>query len=153
MRNCRIVFSLVLAFSAALAWTAVFGAVRGLVHDPHHRPVAGAAVELRSATSDWKQTLQTDERGEFSFSALPIGDYVIAVSAAGFAPQEQRVTVVSNSISEPHFALSVAAISEKVEVSAAPLAVNPESSTSESVISRAQITKAPGADRSNSLAM
>ena len=55
------------------------------MHDPQHRPVAGAAVKFKSATSDWTQTAQTDQDGAFSFSAVPVGDYMVTVTKSGFA--------------------------------------------------------------------
>jgi uncharacterized GH25 family protein len=50
------------------------------VHDPQHRPVAGASVKLQAITSDWSQTAQTDDNGEFSFTTVPVGDYKITVT-------------------------------------------------------------------------
>ena len=62
-----------LVFGSLLHAT-IFGRVQGIVHDPQHRPVAAASVKLQ-ATSDWSQTAQTDENGDFSFTAVPVGDY------------------------------------------------------------------------------
>ena len=52
----------------------IFGSIRGIVHDPQHRPVVGVDVTLKSTTSDWSKTTQTDPDGSFSFSAVPVGD-------------------------------------------------------------------------------
>ena len=41
-----------------------FRKIQGVVHDPLHRPVSGAAVKLQAATSDWSQTARTDDNGE-----------------------------------------------------------------------------------------
>jgi hypothetical protein len=51
------------------------------VHDPQHRPVAGASVKLQAITSDYSQTAQADDNGEFSFTSVPVGDYKITVSS------------------------------------------------------------------------
>ena len=45
----------------------IFGSVRGIVHDPQHRPVVSVDVTLKSATSSWSQTTQTNPDGSFSF--------------------------------------------------------------------------------------
>ena len=37
------------------AWAAVFGTVRGVVHDPDHRPVPDAQVLVKSASSEYSQ--------------------------------------------------------------------------------------------------
>ena len=72
-----IVFSLL--FLVCIAGATIFGAVRGVVHDPQHRPVTDASVKLKSATSDWSQTAVTDRDGAFSFTAVPVGDYLLTV--------------------------------------------------------------------------
>jgi Carboxypeptidase regulatory-like domain/TonB dependent receptor-like, beta-barrel/TonB-dependent Receptor Plug Domain len=132
----------------------VFGTVRGVVHDPLHRPVAGATVRLKSATSDWSQTAQSDQDGGFSFLAVPVGDYVATVTKAGFADVRQVVTVVSDSSPILHFQLTVAPVSEKVTVSAAQETVaNVDSVTPTTMVARADIAQTPGADRTNALQM
>ena len=82
----------------------VFATVHGVVHDPQHRPVAGASVKLQAITSDWTQTTQTDDNGEFSFTSVPVGDYKITVTQPKFQTAEQNVTVISGSTPILHFA-------------------------------------------------
>ena len=76
-------FFYALAFCALLQAT-IFGRIQGIVHDPQHRPLAGASVKLQAATSDYSQTTQTNDNGEFSFTAVPVGDYTIMVTQANF---------------------------------------------------------------------
>lgn len=38
----------------------VFGTVRGIVHDPQHRPVADSEAVLKAKASDYTQKTQTD---------------------------------------------------------------------------------------------
>ena len=79
----------------AAAFATVFGTVRGIVHDPQHRPVSGSEVVLKAKSSDYTQKTQTDANGEFHFDAVPLGEYTVTVTDASFAGQEQRVTVLS----------------------------------------------------------
>ncbi len=58
--------------------------VRGVVHDPGHRPIAGASVNLHAADSDFVEDEKTNGNGEFSFSAVPPGIYIITVAQSGF---------------------------------------------------------------------
>ncbi len=44
----------------SLLHATIFGRIQGIVHDPQHRPVAGASVKLQAITSDWSQTAQTE---------------------------------------------------------------------------------------------
>src|SRR5271169_4921729 len=82
-------------FSTPSARATIFGGVRGIVHDPQHRPVAGASVILKSATSDWSQETQTNDDGEFAFAAVPLGDYEVTVSQSGFQTAKRTLTVAS----------------------------------------------------------
>ena len=54
-------------FIALPAFATVFGTVRGIVHDPQHRPVQDVTVTLKAKTSSYVQTAQTDPNGEFHF--------------------------------------------------------------------------------------
>src|SRR5580704_9916327 len=56
---------LLCVISGSLLHATIFGRVQGVVHDPQHRPVAGASVKLAATNSDWSQTAQTDSNGEF----------------------------------------------------------------------------------------
>ncbi len=72
----RAVFSLFVAaclLTCTLAHATIFGRIQGIVHDPQHRPVAGASVKLQAITSDWSQTTQTDDNGEFLFTVRARG--------------------------------------------------------------------------------
>jgi outer membrane receptor for ferrienterochelin and colicin len=142
-----------ISICSAFAFATLFGSVRGVIHDPQHRPVQGAKIVLRSTSSDWKQETVTNENGAFLFTAVPAGMYEVSASADGFNPQSQETQVNSGIGSELHFQFALASVKQQVEVSAAPELVNPSSSTTESLISRNQIANAPGADRANSMAM
>lgn len=145
---------LVVAFLyAELAFATMFGTVRGIVHDPHHHPIDGAQVTLRARLSDWTQHTETDSDGQFIFEAVPVGEYTLHVEQPGFRPVEQVISVASGAAPILHFPMQLGAVEEKVEVSAAPPAVNPESSTTETLVNREQIERTPGASRTNSLAM
>jgi Carboxypeptidase regulatory-like domain/TonB dependent receptor/TonB-dependent Receptor Plug Domain len=141
--------------SIGVAFATVFGTVRGVVHDPQHRPVADASVIIKSATSDWKQTIQTDQDGGFSFTAVPLGDYVVSVTKSGFANETQAVTVIPGSSPTLHFQLKITTVNQTATVVAeAPGAVEDvESVTPTTLVNRVDIAQTPGADRSNSLAM
>jgi hypothetical protein len=138
---------------ATVAGATIFGTVRGIVHDPNHRPIEGAQVMLRAQASEWSQTTQSTVDGEFQFDAVPVGSYEITVSAPGFASSRQAVIVASGSAPILHFPLKLAVLTQKVEVSASPEAVATQSSTPETFLSRNDIARTPGADRTNSLAM
>src|SRR5437763_8466763 len=146
---CVLLVIVLCGFAAA----SIFGVVRGIVHDPHHRPVEGAVVTVHSATSDWSETASSNGLGEFALNNVPLGRYVISVSAPGFSANDQEIAVSSSSTVEIHFALQVAALQQKVEVTAEGATIDPESSSSQTLLNREQIRGTPGAQQANSLAM
>ena len=151
-RLCTSLASAVLILTA-LASATVFGSIRGLIHDPQHRPVEGAHVFVRSTTSDFFQTTTSDAQGEFHFDNLPLGEYRVTVETPGFTTEDQTLSLASGRDARLHFALAVARNAESIEVQDVAPTVNPDSSTSTNTVSRQQIDHAPGADNTNSLAM
>jgi outer membrane cobalamin receptor len=141
----------ILLWGASPQRAEIFGVVRGIVHDPQHHPVKGVRVALRAQESDWEQETQSDEAGRFSFTAVPAGGYVLRMEREGFQFAEASITVASGSAPIRHFALEVGAVTQRMEVSAAVGPVDTESAATQSAVSRSEIERAPGADRTNSL--
>ena len=141
----------VLATTPAAA--TVFGAARGVVHDPQHRPIQGVAVTLKAKSSEWSMSTATDSNGEFSFIAVPLGDYSITVAIPTFAQSAQSVVINSGTQPVLHFQLAVGSTEETVSVSGAPELVSTDLPTPITLVSRLDIAQTPGASRSNSLAM
>jgi hypothetical protein len=145
-----ILSALLFCFSAHAT---IFGRIQGIVHDPQHRPVAGASVKLQAITSDWSQTTQSNDNGEFSFTTVPVGDYKITVTQPKFETSGQTVTVDSNSSPILHFQLAIAALNQSTVVVGQAEAANMDSVTPTTLVDREDIAQTPGADRTNSMAM
>lgn len=144
---------LILLFIASPNFASVFGVVKGIVHDPQHRPIAGAHVVLKSATSDWKTTSETTDAGTFLFATVPLGDYEVSVNSPGFANGMMATTVTAGNTQDLHLQLAIAKVAETVNVTGEAANVNPSSSTTQTMIGRREILETPGADQTNSLAM
>src|SRR6202047_2505121 len=141
-------------FSDLSTYATIFGKVQGIVHDPQHRPIANASVNLQAATSDWNKTTQTEQNGEFSFTAVPIGDYIVSVTQSGFETSKQTFTVTSGATPVLHFQLNIASVNQTTVVSAENQeTANTDSVTPTTLIGRQDIARTPGADRTNSLQM
>jgi outer membrane receptor for ferrienterochelin and colicin len=153
MRTTRIPYIAVLLLLAATATATIFGSVRGIIHDPQHRPVQNAMVMLQAKSSEWSKTANTDANGEFAFNAVPLGDYSISVANPGFAQALQSVVVNAGSEPVVHFQLKLAGANEMVTVSGAPEIAPTDSATPTTLVDRLEIQRTPGASRSNSLAM
>src|SRR5260370_10593159 len=85
----------VFLFAALPAFATVFGTVRGIVHDPQHRPVSDIQVILKAKTSEFTLNTRTDDAGQFHFDALPLREYTVAISEASFVADHQRVAALS----------------------------------------------------------
>lgn len=149
----RVLLFAVFLFTALPAFATVFGAVRGIVHDPHHRPVPGITVTLKSKGSGYAQTSQTDAHGEFHFDAVPLGEYLVTASALSFVGEQQSLSVLSGTAPILHFELRLASQNESVTVSADAGSGELESITPTTLVNRQQIRDTPGASRTNSLAL
>jgi outer membrane cobalamin receptor len=152
MRRVLETFAVFLVFGVA-AFATVFGTVRGIVHDPQHRPVAGSEVVLKAKASDYTQKTQTDVNGDFHFDAVPLGEYAISVTDPAFAAQEQSVTVLSGTAPILHFEMHLVSQVESVTVSAVAAPGQTEWVTPTTLVNRQEIQETPGAARTNSLAM
>ena len=135
------------------AFATIFGSVRGVIHDPQHRPVQSAMVMIKGRSSDWSATTNSDANGQFTFGAVPLGEYIVTVAGQGFKQSEQGVVVMSGTQPVLHFALSIAGSNETINVSGEAEVVPIDSATPITLVDRQDIERTPGADRTNSLAM
>jgi hypothetical protein len=148
--------SLIFAISMLIVtcvFATVFGTVRGIIHDPQHRPISDAKVVLKAKASDYARTAQSDVNGDFHFDAVPLGKYTVTVSQANFVSQETNITVLSGTAPILHFELLLAAQNQSIIVSAEAGPAQGESVTPTEIVDREEISQTPGATRSNSLAM
>ncbi|HTV16048.1 MAG TPA: TonB-dependent receptor [Acidobacteriaceae bacterium] len=146
-------FALLFALTAPLALASTMGQVQGIVHDPQHRPIAGAHIALRAIGSDLSFTAQSNGDGYFSIPAVQPGIYTITIASQGFADLQQTLTVTSNGADILHFPMEIAAVRQSAEVHAEAQSVNVDSVTPETMVTRAEIEHTPGAGRTNSMAM
>ena len=65
----------------------------GIVTDPSHAAVASAKVTARNKSTNWSQTVTTEDSGFYSFLNLPIGPYVITVEQNGFNTATVELTL------------------------------------------------------------
>ena len=141
------------AFAAALTtgcFGTVFGNVRGVVHDPQHRPVGGARVVLKATASDFSLSAETNADGLFEFPAIQLGGYTVSVESAGFATQAQELMLAAGSAPVLHYQLAIATAEEKVTVTAPPADLDPQSPQRTLFINQNQISHYAGVDSSTS---
>src|SRR5258706_13283212 len=114
----RVFLFAVFLFGALQAFATVFGTVRGIIHDPQHRPVSGIQVVLKAKTSEFILNARTDDAGQFHFDAVPIGEYNVSVYDSNFVAAQQTVAVLLRTAPILHFKLRLPSQSETLVVSA-----------------------------------
>ena len=66
VRRCVLVcLAMTVIFFGQQFSATTFESIRGVVHDPQHKPVASASVVLKAMASDWSQKQETTPDGEF----------------------------------------------------------------------------------------
>jgi hypothetical protein len=92
--------------------------VSGIVMDTSGAAVAGAQVSLVLSDGTPLQTLTSGTRGEFTFTAVPVGSYAVKVDAAGFNPfiTETFAITARQVYVVPAISLSIAAVTADVTV-------------------------------------
>jgi outer membrane receptor protein involved in Fe transport len=117
------------------------GALVGVVRDSEGAVLPGATVEAVGPVG--RVTAVTDGRGEYRLPRLPSGRYTVNVAIQGFAPASIPAEIVVGSTVTVDFTLSLAGITETVEVSAQSSAVDLSSSSTSTSISRERIEYVP----------
>ena len=153
MRKLALSCLVPLLLFASAAYASIFSQLHGVVHDPQHRPIAGATIQLRAAQSAFTQSAITAEDGSFSIPSLPLGDYTVTVSQTGFSTIRQTLTLASDTAPVLHFELQLSSLQQSVSVTTDSSAANVNTVTPSTLISRQDIAQTPGADRTNSMAM
>ena len=118
-------------------------ALNGTVIDPSGAAVAGAKVEMRSATG-LHRDLVTGATGIYEFPSLPIGTYTITISKDGFKPFTiHDIELLFGQERTIDARLSLGGTSDVVEVTATPEDVNRTSAEIGGVIESPQIREIP----------
>jgi hypothetical protein len=139
--------------SGVLVAHAAASNIRGVVHDPQHRPLAGAQIVLHGGSGPETKSAQSDSSGEFQIDDVAVGTYKVEVSAQGFRTLQEQVSVAADKQPVLHFQLELAPVNSSIEVPGAISRLSPQTSTVQTMVSEQEIAQTPGADQTNSLAM
>ncbi|MGB6975415.1 MAG: TonB-dependent receptor [Terracidiphilus sp.] len=132
----------------------VFTSLHGVVHDPQHRPIAGARVTLHAAGSAFTLRAVTNSSGVFDLLNTPLGVYRLTVSATGFATVTQPIALDSGTSPVLHIPLPLARATESVVVHGSINSdIEAGSVTPTTLITRQQIARTPGASRTIGMEM
>jgi Carboxypeptidase regulatory-like domain/TonB dependent receptor len=133
----------VIALMAALSAVGAFGqsinsgTVSGQVTDPSGALIAGAKVRLTNPVTGFEQMTVTDTSGNFKFNSVPVNNYRLEVSAAGFNGAQQTVDVRNSVPVVANIALNIATEASTVTVQATAAAVETDTTSHQDVDSSA----------------
>ncbi len=123
-------FILLAALPCALAQSN-FGSITGMVTDPGHAAVAGAAITIRNANTGIDRRMTTESSGGFTITNLVPGTYDLSVEMAGFRTYRKTgivVTVAQEVRSD--VTLEIGAVTDSVTVNSQVEALNTENGMS-----------------------
>jgi hypothetical protein len=154
MHRALLSFLLAVLLFPVPSYSTVFATVHGVVHDPQHRPIAGAEVTLKAADSDFSLTAKTNAEGGFDLQNAPLGVFQVKISAPNFATAEEPLTIASGTNPVLHIVLSIATATQTVVVEGSQNSLSAaDSVTPTTLITREDNERTPGADRTIGMEM
>jgi len=112
---------ILLSSTALLRAQEVTAGFAGLVTDPSGAPIPEATVKAQDTLRGVPYTTKTNNVGAFDLSRLPVSTYDLTVEAKGFATAVRRgITLEMNQTARVDFQLQIGAVTQEIEVSAAP---------------------------------
>lgn len=146
-RNLVVLLTIIfgLALSQRLSFAAgATGKIVGTVVDASGSPIASAKVTITNDGTNQSVTDVSDASGNFTFPALATGNYSVRVESTGFQAYVQRGIVLevdqNVTVRAP---LTVGSVSETVEVSSAPPAINLVDATVSHVVDQQRVVDLP----------
>ncbi len=146
LQTVRVCVSLVLpAILTCVALAQVEqGRMVGHVTDPQGAVVPGANVKLTNTGTNIVQTAVTDTSGGYVITPVAAGEYVLSVTASGFATTTtSRIEVQVGQIVREDLALKIGSSTQTVQVTTAAPLLSTDSATMGQVITNQQLTGLP----------
>ena len=141
----RITVFVVLLTLPLLAGAQTFrGAINGTVTDPTGAVVPRAQVKATEAATGVEHTTLTTGDGAFAFQDIPLGQYKVTVTSAGFSARTvDNVQVIAGTIYTLPVRLALGQETQVVEVNAAALSLDTTTPTQNTTISSEVVQDAP----------
>lgn len=92
------------------------GSLSGTVSDQNGAVIAGATVKIRNINTGVTRNATVNTNGSWSFAVLPLGEYEVTASAAGFDNKIEKATVVASVKTEVYLILGIAGQAVVVDV-------------------------------------
>ncbi len=136
-------FCLFLAFAASLRAQETLGGITGTITDDSGGVVPAATVTIVGDQTKLTRTVDTNDNGTYSFVNLPIGNYSITATHAGFQTLSiPSIQVQANRTATVNGTLKIGEIGQTVTVEEAPL-INAVDTTNGYVMDKQEIDEVP----------
>jgi Carboxypeptidase regulatory-like domain/TonB dependent receptor len=121
--------------------------IQGVVSDPAGAAINGASVELRNTDNGVTAAITTSESGNYRFSSLPPGSYVLSAEAKGFRKVESSFTLNTSETKGVNLALPLASTQQTITVEVTPPTVDTDDSRLQATLSADTVRDLPSANR------
>src|ERR1022692_958703 len=112
------VMLLLLGVPAAHSQTATTGDIVGVVTDSSGAVVPNAKVTAKFASTNESRTVVTNSSGEYRFTLMQPGDYLVTGEATGLKSKVEKFTLIASQETAINLTLAVQGTQEVVEVEA-----------------------------------
>jgi Carboxypeptidase regulatory-like domain/TonB-dependent Receptor Plug Domain len=119
------------------------GRITGIVTDPTGAVVPGTTLKLTNTDTGAIQTITSGSDGNFTFSAVPRGNYRVNANHTGFKSLDQIFTLEVSQVQTVEFKLPIGTSNETIEVDNAAPVVDLATSATGAVIQGKQVTDLP----------
>ena len=137
-------------FQTCALGQAVTGTVLGTVTDASGAVVPHAKVTLTEVNTSVSRSTETNTSGNYTFPDLPEGSYSVTTEAPGFKKEiRQNIALAVNSSARIDVQLQPGNISQSIEVTAAPPALQTDRADTTVSISTMQTAELPLSDNRN----
>jgi len=131
-------------FTFQSASASVTGSISGIVTDESGAVIAQAEITARGLETGIERSVHTDEKGFYSFLALPVGTYTVSVRKTGFKEFHQTgIAISANSAVRVDARLQVGGVHEEVTISSSAVRVETTNTQMGEVIGSTKMESLP----------
>lgn len=116
----------------------------GLISDTSNAAITGASIIVKNVSTGATREASSDSKGEFEVLALPVGDYEMRVSKAGFASAVRTgIHLVVGEVGAANLTLQVGGAQQMVKVNADSSAISPTTADISGLVGEQQVKDLP----------
>lgn len=136
-----------MVFFANVSQAQYSGNIQGIVTDASGAAVSGATVGLRNVDTGVTASDTTGDAGNYRFSALPPGNYIVSVAKSGFKTTEVSLTLSTAQLEGINITLPISSVSSNVSVVAEAAALDTDDTRIQATLSSEAVRDLPEMNR------